>query len=99
SAGCATWNELARATLAEFQVAGEVDAVSSAELGAPALRPRNGCLESSRTQALRPWQEALAAWATTRGANQPTKASKRLGPGDLWTQAPSLAAGGEVVCN
>src|SRR5438132_5939802 len=63
SAGCSTWNELARATLAEFQVAGEVDAVSSAELGAPAPRPRNGCLESSRTQALRPWQEALAAWA------------------------------------
>ncbi len=74
SAGCSTWNELARATLAEFQVAGEVDAVSSSELSAPAPRPRNGCLESSRTQALRPWQEALAAWATTRGANEPTKA-------------------------
>ena len=74
SAGCSTWNELARATLAEFQVAGEVDAVSSSELSAPAPRPRNGCLESSRTRALRPWQEALAAWATTRGANEPTKA-------------------------
>lgn len=65
-AGCSTWNELARATLVEFGVAGDVETVSSAELGAPAPRPPNGCLESSRTKALRPWREALAEWAKTR---------------------------------
>ncbi|OLC26527.1 MAG: dTDP-4-dehydrorhamnose reductase [Chloroflexi bacterium 13_1_40CM_3_65_12] len=60
NAGCATWDELARATLTEFGVAGEVEPVSTAELGAPARRPANGCLESMRTQALRPWREALS---------------------------------------
>jgi hypothetical protein len=37
--------------------------VSSAELAAPAPRPRNGCLGSTRTQALRHWREALEEWA------------------------------------
>jgi dTDP-4-dehydrorhamnose reductase len=74
SAGCSTWNELARATLAEFGIAGEIDTVSSTELAAPAPRPRNGCLESSRTEPLRPWKAALAAWAKTRGTNKTTKA-------------------------
>jgi dTDP-4-dehydrorhamnose reductase len=72
SAGCSTWHEFARATLDVFGVAGEVDSVSSAELGAPAPRPPNGCLESSRTQALRPWREGLAAWAKTRAVKKPT---------------------------
>lgn len=60
NAGCTAWDELARATLAEFGVASEVEPVSSADLGAPAKRPANGCLESMRTQALRPWREALS---------------------------------------
>jgi dTDP-4-dehydrorhamnose reductase len=60
NAGCTAWDELARATLAEFGVAGEVEPVSSADLGAAAKRPANGCLESTRTQALRPWREALS---------------------------------------
>jgi dTDP-4-dehydrorhamnose reductase len=68
NAGCASWDELARATLAEFGVAWEVEAVSSAELAAPAARPRNGCLESARTQSLRTWRDALMAWARLRGA-------------------------------
>jgi len=72
SAGCSTWHEFARATLDVFGVAGEVDGVSSADLGAPAPRPPNGCLESSRTQALRPWREGLSAWAQTRLVNKPT---------------------------
>lgn len=59
SFGCTAWDELARATLAEFGVAGVVEPVSSAGLGAPAARPANGCLGSTRTTALRPWQEAL----------------------------------------
>jgi dTDP-4-dehydrorhamnose reductase len=69
SAGCATWVEFAHATLTEFGVAGEVEAVSSAQLGAPAPRPANGCLESTRTQALRPWREALSEYRqSVRGA-------------------------------
>jgi len=71
SAGCSTWHEFARTTLDVFGVAGEVDSVSSAELRAPAPRPPNGCLESSRTQALRPWREGLTAWAETRPVNKP----------------------------
>jgi len=59
SYGCTAWDEFARAALAEFGVAGVVEPVSSAGLGAPAARPANGCLGSARTQALRPWQEAL----------------------------------------
>lgn len=62
NAGCASWEELARATLAEFGVHSEVEPVSSTELGAPASRPANGCLESIRTQALRPWRDALKAF-------------------------------------
>jgi len=61
--GCSSWEELARATLREFGVSGEVEPVSSAELGAPARRPPNGCLGSSRTKALRPWRDALKEWA------------------------------------
>jgi dTDP-4-dehydrorhamnose reductase len=61
--GCSSWEELARATLAEFGVSGEVVPVSSVELGAPAPRPPNGCLGSTRTQPLRPWREALKQWA------------------------------------
>lgn len=61
--GCSSWEELARATLAEFGVPGEIEAVSSAALAAPAPRPPNGCLGSTRTQALRPWREALKEWA------------------------------------
>ncbi|HTE86928.1 MAG TPA: sugar nucleotide-binding protein, partial [Dehalococcoidia bacterium] len=66
SAGCSTWHEFARATLDAFGVAGEVEPVASAELGAAAPRPPNGCLESSRTQALRQWREGLLAWAEKR---------------------------------
>jgi dTDP-4-dehydrorhamnose reductase len=69
NAGCTTWDEFARSTLAEFGVAGEVEPVSSAELGAPAPRPANGCLESTRTQGLRPWMEALGEYKqSVRGA-------------------------------
>jgi len=69
NAGCSTWHEFALATLEAFGVAGEIEGVSSADLGAPAPRPPNGCLESSRTQAMRPWREGLAAWAEKRKAS------------------------------
>jgi dTDP-4-dehydrorhamnose reductase len=61
--GCSSWDELARAALAGFGVSGKVEPVSSAEFAAPAPRPRNGCLGSTRTQALRHWREALEEWA------------------------------------
>ncbi|HSS93794.1 MAG TPA: dTDP-4-dehydrorhamnose reductase [Candidatus Dormibacteraeota bacterium] len=66
NAGCAAWDELARATLAEFGVGGAVVGVPGSEFGAPAKRPANGCLESARTEPLRPWREALKEWAKAR---------------------------------
>lgn len=65
-AGCCSWDELARATLAEFGIASEVEPVSSLEFASAAPRPRNGCLESTRTKALRPWREALSEWVKTQ---------------------------------
>jgi len=73
NAGCATWHDFARATLDAFGVVVEVEPAASAELGAPAPRPPNGCLESSRTQALRPWREGLAEWAEKRKVNNVKK--------------------------
>ena len=61
--GCCGWDEFAREALAACGVAATVEAVTSAELGAPAARPLNGCLGSVRTAALRPWQEGVAEWA------------------------------------
>ena len=66
ASGCCSWNEFARAALAEGGMDAEVEAVTTAELGAPAPRPINGCLASARTEALRPWREGLAEWAARR---------------------------------
>lgn len=66
--GCCAWDALARAVLAEFRVAVEVESISTTDLGTTAPRPRNGCLDSARTQALRPWPEALHEWAVRRHA-------------------------------
>jgi len=64
--GCCAWDELARVTLVEFGIAGAIEPVSTSALGAAAPRPRNGCLDSSRTPPLRPWSEALTEWALKR---------------------------------
>jgi dTDP-4-dehydrorhamnose reductase len=69
--GCCPWDEFARAALAECGLEAEVEAVTSAELAAPARRPLNGCLASVRTSALRPWREGLADWAANRAAAGP----------------------------
>jgi len=74
AAGCCTWNEFARATLAESGVEAEVEAVTTAELASPAARPRNGCLGSVRTDALRPWRDGLHEWAIRRRAGDQQKA-------------------------
>jgi dTDP-4-dehydrorhamnose reductase len=66
SRGCASWDDLARAVLEEFRVAADVEPVSSAELGAPAPRPLNGCLASARVAPMRPWREGLHDWAARR---------------------------------
>jgi dTDP-4-dehydrorhamnose reductase len=65
-AGCCAWDELARVTLAAAGVTAQIERVTSAELAAPAPRPRNGCLGSTRTEALRPWPEALKEWIRLR---------------------------------
>lgn len=69
--GCCTWDELARVTLAEFGVAAQVEPVPTAALNLAARRPGNGCLASSRTQPLRPWQDALSDWAAKRTSRAP----------------------------
>jgi dTDP-4-dehydrorhamnose reductase len=66
AAGCAGWDEFARAALTEVGVRAEVESILSAELATPAARPRNGCLESTRTDALRPWRDGLHEWAVRR---------------------------------
>jgi dTDP-4-dehydrorhamnose reductase len=66
AAGCCSWAEFARAALAACGLAAEIEEVSSADLGALAARPLNGCLVSELTPALRPWEEGLAEWAANR---------------------------------
>ena len=66
AAGCAGWDEFARAVLEEMQVRATVDSITSAELTAPARRPLHGCLASTRAVALRPWREGLHEWAVRR---------------------------------
>jgi dTDP-4-dehydrorhamnose reductase len=66
AAGCAGWDEFARAALTEVGVRAEVESILSAEPPTPAARPRNGCLESTRTDALRPWRDGLHEWAVRR---------------------------------
>jgi dTDP-4-dehydrorhamnose reductase len=66
AAGCAGWDEFARAALEEAGVVAEVKAILSADLASPAGRPRNGCLESTRAGALRPWRDGLHEWAVRR---------------------------------
>jgi len=63
AAGCAGWDEFARAALAECEVSAEVEAILSVDLAAPARRPLNGCLESTHVAALRSWRDGLHEWA------------------------------------
>jgi dTDP-4-dehydrorhamnose reductase len=66
AAGCAGWDELARAALAEFHLTADVEPALSADLGGAARRPLNGCLSSSLVAPLRPWREGLHEWAVRR---------------------------------
>jgi dTDP-4-dehydrorhamnose reductase len=66
AAGCAGWDEFARAVLEESIVRVPVKPVASAELAAPARRPLQGCLATIRVEALRPWRAGLHEWAVRR---------------------------------
>jgi dTDP-4-dehydrorhamnose reductase len=66
AAGCAGWDEFARAVLEESQMRASVDSIPSSELVAAARRPPHGCLASTRVAALRPWREGLHDWAVRR---------------------------------
>jgi dTDP-4-dehydrorhamnose reductase len=61
--GCCGWDEFAREVLAACGVDATVEGVTTAELGAPAARPFNGCLRSVRMKPLRPWHEGVSEWA------------------------------------
>ncbi len=69
AAGCAGWDEFARAVLEESEVPAPVSAILSAELSSAARRPLNGCLTSTRVAALRPWREGLHEWSVRRLSN------------------------------
>jgi dTDP-4-dehydrorhamnose reductase len=61
--GCAGWDELARAALAESGLKAEVESITTDAFPTPARRPRNGCLGSIRYHPLRHWKDAVAEWA------------------------------------
>lgn len=68
--GCCGWDELARAVLAECNVAAEVESISSDATAAPAERPRNGCLASERVEPLRSWRDGVREWAAQRAVRE-----------------------------
>jgi len=61
--GCTGWDAFARAALQELGVAEQVESVPSEAYPTAARRPLNGCLGTTRFRPLRPWREALHAWA------------------------------------
>ena len=69
AAGCAGWDEFARAVLEVTEVPSPVTGILSADLSSPARRPLNGCLTSTRVAALRPWREGLHEWSVRRREN------------------------------
>jgi dTDP-4-dehydrorhamnose reductase len=60
--GCCSYWELAVETLRLAGLEVPVEPLTTAELGAAAPRPRNGCLTSERVPPLRGWRAGLAAW-------------------------------------
>jgi len=70
-AGCCAWDEYARAVLAELGLGAEVEPVSTGDFAAPAPRPLNGCLASTRVEPLRSWRQALPDWARRQELKNP----------------------------
>lgn len=56
---CASWYEFATEILTQAGVDAEIHPVRTAQIGATARRPLNGCLRSSRVAPLRSWKPAL----------------------------------------
>jgi dTDP-4-dehydrorhamnose reductase len=71
AAGCCSWWEFTVELMRLAELGVEVAAISTAELGAAAARPRNGCLRSLRTEFLRPWPEGLAKFVAGARGDQP----------------------------
>jgi dTDP-4-dehydrorhamnose reductase len=69
AAGCAGWDDFARAVLEESGVSAHVGSILSADLSSPARRPLNGCLTSTRVDALRAWRQGLHEWSVRRAKN------------------------------
>jgi dTDP-4-dehydrorhamnose reductase len=69
AAGCAGWDDFARAVLEVSGVRAPITSILSGELSAPARRPLNGCLTSVRVAALRPWRQGLQEWSARRQAH------------------------------
>lgn len=63
SEGCAGWDDFARAVLEERGAGVEVESIPTTAYPAAARRPLNGCLATTRFRSLRPWREAVRAWA------------------------------------
>jgi len=69
--GCCSYHEFA---VELFKVAGievPVDLVATMRAGTSATRPLNGCLASSRAEALPSWREGLRAYWQTRSVSVP----------------------------
>jgi dTDP-4-dehydrorhamnose reductase len=66
--GCCSWDQYAKAVLEEFAVAVDIEPVSTADFAAPAPRPLNGCLASTRVESLRPWRDGLHDWVLRQKA-------------------------------
>lgn len=61
--GCCSWDEFARAAIADAGVHATVVSITGDAFPTPARRPANGCLASIRYHALRHWKAALGEWA------------------------------------
>jgi dTDP-4-dehydrorhamnose reductase len=67
NSGSCTWYEFARAIFEAAGVKADVSPITSREFGAAARRPAYSVL-AGNGPAMRPWQEALAAYLTARKA-------------------------------
>jgi len=61
--GCVSWDEFARAVLADFGGSAGVESVATGAFASAARRPANGCLATTRYRLLRPWRQALKEWS------------------------------------
>jgi dTDP-4-dehydrorhamnose reductase len=75
AAGCCSYWELAVEALRLAGLAPSVAPVTTAELGAAAPRPPNGCLASERVSPLPDWRTGLAAWWTAT-SGRPSRAGQ-----------------------